>query len=180
MHKIRIATAGAVVVAVVLAAGTATYAAGQHSTHPGPAGPLIKHPQVKQQVTAGQQKLKNAVVVSGFSGVTLTASGFTPIDAGETLICPGTSGTCTFSATMSVQAQGTGSSNAWAICLKVDGGFATCPYLGFLDSTFFDNETQTESITGVTHGPHTVQTQVFTGNGGTAYNYTFTYQAYKP
>jgi hypothetical protein len=180
MRKIRIATAGAVVIAVVLAASTATYAA-THSAHPGAAGPLLKQHQVTHQITSGQEKLKNTVIASGFSGVALTPGGFTPLDAGETITCAGSS-TCTIEADMSIQAQGTGSSNAWAICLYVVdlSTYATCPYYGFLDSAFFENGTQIESISGLPAGSHTVQTQVFSSNGGTAYNYSLTYHAYKP
>ena len=33
---------------------------------------------------------------------------------------------------------------------------------------------------GIPHGTHTVQTQVFSANGGTAYNYHIVYNVYKP
>ncbi len=180
MRKTRIATAGAVVIAVVLAASTATYAA-SHSSHPGPTGPLLKEHQVTHQITSGQEKLKNTVVATGFSGVALTPGGFTPIDAGENITCVGP-GTCTLEADMAVQAQGTGSSNAWAICFYVVdlGTYATCPYVGYLDSAFFENATQIESLSGIPAGVHKVQTQVYSANGGTAYNYTSTYHAYRP
>ncbi len=181
MRKIGRAAAVAGIVGVVLVAGTATYAATSHSAHPGPAGPLLKNNQVTHQISLAQEKLKNSVVVNGFSGGPLNAGQFTNIDAGEKLVCPvAGSSTCSIEADMSVQAQGTGTGNAWAICLVVDGNYATCPYYGFLDSAFFENGTQVESLTGLAVGRHTVQTQVFSANGGTVYNYSLTYHAYKP
>ena len=169
---------GVAVVGLAVAGQAATSAAGTPSTHSRPSGPLL-HQSATQQVTAGNRTLKKTVLVHGFSGAALTAGGFTPIDAGERVMCPGTT-SCTIEAIMSVQAQGTGASNNWAICLNIDTNTATCPYIGFLDSTFFENATITESLSGRAHGAHTVQTQVFTATGGTAYNYAITYHIYTP
>jgi hypothetical protein len=180
MGKIKIAVIGAVVVALVLVAGVVTFAANGHRGASGPAGAALQR-QAGHQSVAAQTKVKKSVAVTGFSGATLTAGGFTPIDAAATLTCPGTTGSCTYEADASVQAQGTGSSNAWAICLVIDGNnFATCPYYGFLDSSFFQEGTVVSVYPGIPHGTHTVQTQVFSANGGTAYNYNIVYNVYKP
>ena len=181
MSKVKIAI-GVAVVGLVLAAGVVTSAAAWHRGTSGPAGAALHQQATHQVTTLAASKLKSSVIASGFSGAALTAGGFTPMDAGETIVCPGTTGTCTFEADASVQAQGTGSSNAWAICLYIVdlGQYATCPYYGFLDSSFFETGTEVSSFSGVPHGTHTVQTQIFSANGGAAYNYSITYHAYKP
>jgi hypothetical protein len=181
MRKSRISAIAIAAVAVLFVAGAAAGSvSGHHSS--GPTGPLLKGHQAPQNVATVTMKLHDSVIASGDSGANLTPGGFTPIDAGEQIHCAST-GTCTLEADMSVQAQGTGSGNEWAICFYVVdlGYYASCPYYGNLDSSFFENGTQIESIGSgaIPPGTHTVQTQVFSLTGGTVYNYSLTYHAYR-
>lgn len=178
MRLLNAAAVGIGVASLVLVAGSAVSAPTAKPAHLGPAGPTGTLQHAPMVLSSGS-KLRSTTLVSNFSGATLTPGGFTPIDPGETITCPGHT-TCTVEADLNVQAQGSGSSDAWALCAALDGGFATCPYLGFLDSSFFQSGTFAETFVGVTPGSHTVQTSVFAGNGGTAYNYTFVYHVYTP
>jgi len=173
----------AIAAAAAVVAVLGTSAASSASTdldQAGPASPLQSKQQVPFQIQAAHHKLVDTVIAGGYSGAALSP-GFNAIDSGETINCPN-SGKCTLEANMTVQALGSGSSNSWAICFYVVdlGSYATCPYIGYLSSTYYQTESINAAQVSLPPGPHVVQTQVYTANGGTAYNYSMTYHAYKP
>jgi hypothetical protein len=108
---------------------------------------------------------------------------FTPIDTQLTVSCPGTSGTCTIQADMWVEnGDATTAGNSNAICLYVDGKPAvTCDDSGeTLSDRSFTQNSSSQSVSGLTHGNHTVQTYFFSVNGAYLGYYASNYRVYKP
>jgi hypothetical protein len=100
-----------------------------------------------------------------------------------TVSCPGTSETCTIQADMWVEnGDATTAGNSNAICLYVDGKPAvTCGDSGetFSDRSFTQNSSS-QSVSGLTHGNHTIQTYFFSVNGAYLGYYASNYRVYKP
>lgn len=177
MRTLKLFVIGVAAIGLLTAGQVATSATNSHPTYVGPTGPLVGH-QVNSQVIQSNETLKKTVIVQGSGNITLAADAFTPIDPGETIVCPGTK-SCTIEATISVQAIGI-FNNPWAICLRVGGATAPCPYYGILLSNFPMVGTVTQSYPGFLPGSHTVQTIVYTNDGGTAFFYNMTYHSYNP
>lgn len=108
------------------------------------------------------------------------AGGLNPIDSSITVSCPGTTGTCLIQADQWVQF-GFASGDAVAICFFVDGASVNgCYNEGGASAGAFTMYSVSQGIT-VTHGNHTVQTQVYDFNGGSEYlYYNFNYSVFKP
>lgn len=109
-------------------------------------------------------------------------AGTQPIDALTSVVCPGTTGTCTIEVDQNIQFYSTSSSDLVSFCLVVDGSSPECPAL--VDPTpapgTFITVTFQQTISGISHGSHTVQSAISTGNGIDVGYYTFTYRVYKP
>lgn len=110
------------------------------------------------------------------------AAGFVDIDSPITFKCP--TGGCTVSAEQNVQVSGSISDNRWAICTTVDGTYMSqpeCPYLGYVPSDgSFAAGSFVQNMSGVTPGNHTLQTQLYTDDGGTLSIYNIVYRLYTP
>lgn len=172
--KLLVWVAPMVVASVVLLLGLGTAQAGRSVS----ASPVKGQARtfVAPNVGVGGMKITGSLVAAGFSGAAATAGGFTAVDSAHTLKCKPIGG-CTFEANMDVQF--VEPEGAFAICFKVDGTYATCPYLGIDTGTnFFRDESTTQHLSGLTQGNHTVQTFLFTSAGTTIYNYDITYRAY--
>jgi hypothetical protein len=106
-----------------------------------------------------------------------------PIDALTTVLCPGTTGTCTIVVDQNIQLYATSTTvDLLSLCFEVDGSAATCPTLVYptpAPNTYFP-VTFSQEITGVSPGDHTVQSAIWTNNGIDVGYYTFTYHVYKP
>ena len=121
-------------------------------------------------------KLKNTAVVNGSGGS--LAAGFNNIDSGSTLNC-GTS-SCTISGEDMVQLEAGTNGSLWAICVLVDGNYASpgCPYQGSATSANYQvGNSQQSAVVG--SGNHTVQTQVYVANASTLGEWQFTYRIYR-
>ncbi len=107
----------------------------------------------------------------------------TPVDAQLTVACPGTSGTCTIQADMWVQTGGSDSiGNETALCLYVDGKIAAdCPITGETPTdSSYTAISFSQSLAGLPHGNHTVQTYFFSTYGTFVWKFTSNYRVYKP
>lgn len=106
--------------------------------------------------------------------------GFNAIDSPITVSCPGTSGTCLIQADQWVQAE-FASGDAIAICFFVDGvSVNDCYANGGASGVAFTMYSVSQGKV-VAHGNHTLQTQVYDFDGGSAYNYyNFNYSVFKP
>jgi hypothetical protein len=106
-----------------------------------------------------------------------------PIDALTTISCPGTTGTCTIEFDQSIQLYTTSNSiDSVSFCAELDGSGPDCPTLAYplpAPGTY-TTVTFPQRISGVSHGTHTVQSAIVTGNGIDVGYYTFTYRVYKP
>lgn len=125
--------------------------------------------------------LKGTYVSTGYFGANVGA-GFTPIDAVNTVACPGTSGNCLLQADQWIQAGGSGTpDNSVAICFYVDNNPVDgCFFNGdTLTNGHYTQYTTSHGIT-VAHGNHTVQTILFTSAGAFVGTFTSKYQVYKP
>jgi len=105
---------------------------------------------------------------------------FNPIDSPITVSCPGTSGTCLIQADQWIQVDFV-PGDAIAICLYVDGvSVNDCYSDGGASSNPFTMCSVSQGKV-VSHGSHTVQTQVYDFNGGSDYvYYNFNYSVFKP
>jgi hypothetical protein len=111
---------------------------------------------------------------------TLVSGGYAPVDAVTTVTCPGTSGTCTIQADQDVQVSSVDAE--LAICLYVDGVMINgCYFTIGTDSSgrYVQNHT-TQSVSGVAHGTHTVQTFQYSNNSGSFGFYSASYRVFKP
>jgi hypothetical protein len=177
VRALRLAAITAGVAALVLVASVATSAPGK-TVHLGAAGPGGTSRKAAPAAT-GPEKLKKTYLSWGPGGVALTGGDYTPIES-TTVVCPGHS-TCTIEADIKVQAQGVGSSDAWAICALFEGARPDlCPFQGFLSSGFYQVATWTSMIQQVPPGTYTMQTAVWTSDGGTAYNWASSYKVLIP
>jgi hypothetical protein len=129
--------------------------------------------------------LKGTYINSGsLHGTAIPAATFTAIDNPLTVSCPGTTGTCSINAAMLVQNGGsTASSNVNRLCLYVDGvAGPNCAYYAdeTTTDTYFINTVQSDIVSGVAHGNHTVQMYFWTAAGAAVSHYQATYTVYKP
>jgi hypothetical protein len=116
--------------------------------------------------------------------VSVPAEKYTPIDAPLTIVCGGTTGTCTVEADLWI-ATGAGDKpdNEFEICLYVDGKANQ-----FCDSSVGETDTSgafivastSQSVTGLAIGNHSVQTYFYSGQGAYVGYYNFNYRVYKP
>jgi hypothetical protein len=142
--------------------------------------------QVSQEPSAlaTNHALEKTYINHGFSGIAISPSTYTPIDTQLTVLCPGTSGTCTIQGEMVLQNQGNVTSfNPIIICLYVDGKPSEdCgPDAGeTLKDEAWSNTSTTQTVSGLTHGNHTVQTYFWTQFGGQVGYYSSNYRVYKP
>ena len=116
-------------------------------------------------------------------GASLLAFTNTPVDAAQTIICPGTSGSCTIQADHWIELQGSTAGNeAWG-CLLVDGN--EDPNCGFLDNKIppdggWVQATSSHFVSRIPVGIHTVQTIVNSTGGVNAAYYNINYRVFKP
>jgi hypothetical protein len=107
-----------------------------------------------------------------------------PIDSPLTVVCPGTTGTCSIQADMWVMTGGTTfAGNTYFLCLYVDGvpapNCANSVGSTPSDGTYAQGSTS-EIVLGVKHGNHTVQTKIESGDGAFIGYYNFNYRVLKP
>jgi len=119
-----------------------------------------------------------------FGPGTVSGSTSTPIDAQLTVLCPGTSGTCTIQADMWVENGGqTSTLDGVGIRLYVDGKAAPDALYSVGETPSDGSYVQSSSsqaVTGLAHGNHTVQTYFYSDNGANVAYYNSTYRVYKP
>jgi len=124
------------------------------------------------------------------SGIDTNNGGFVspaeifPIDNPLTVVCPGTTGTCSIQADMWVMTGGTTfAGNTYFLCLYVDGvpapNCANSVGSTPSDGTYAQGSTS-EIVLGVKHGNHTVQTKIESGDGAFIGYYNFNYRVYRP
>jgi hypothetical protein len=116
------------------------------------------------------------------NNATSVGAGFVVIDSPLTFKCP--AGGCTVSAEQNVQVAGSVADNRWAICTTLDGTYMSqpnCPYLGYVTSDgSYEAGSFVQNASGVTAGTHTLQTQLYTDDGGTLSIYNIVYRLYTP
>jgi len=121
-------------------------------------------------------------VGNGF-GASIPSFTYTPIDAAQTVTCPGPVGSCTLLANQFLVTQGSSASNNYAICLYIDGALISqgCYYTADSpnDGTYVFGSTSNWEV-GVPVGTHTMQSVVFSNDGCTYDEYQFQYLVYKP
>jgi len=109
--------------------------------------------------------------------------GFVALDNPVNFTCP-KGGTCTVSAEQNVQVSGSTSANRFAICTEVDGNIIqepSCPYLGTVPSDgSYIAGSFVQNMSAVPSGNHTLQTFVYTDNGGDRAIFNITYRLYRP
>jgi len=123
------------------------------------------------------------------SGPSIPAGTWTAVDSPHTIQCPGTTGSCTITADISVQ-EGIGStaSNGGAVALEVDGSLVCnsdssngCHYAVEIPSDGrFVEANELNSLSGVALGAHTVQTFVWSDHGASGAFYNIRYAVYRP
>jgi len=127
----------------------------------------------------------NSGLFEGTGGEFVAANTFTAIDTSLTVVCPGTSGTCTIQADMwIVNGAVSSSDNQNSICLYVDGNPANNFCGAYADETPSDNSfvqsSTSQAVTGLAHGNHTVQTYFWSQRGAYVVYYNSNYRVYKP
>ena len=109
---------------------------------------------------------------------------FIPIDTRLTVACPGTTGTCSIQADMLVQNGGTtATGNVNRICLYVDGkpGPNCDEFAGETSADGrFTNATNSDIVSDLKPGNHTVQMYFWSSQGTTAAHYEVNYHVYEP
>jgi hypothetical protein len=116
--------------------------------------------------------------------LSIPAETYTPIDAPLTIVCGGTTGTCTVEADLWI-ATGAGENarNEFEICLYVDkkpSQFCNSSVGETDTSGRFIEASTSQSFTGLAVGNHTVQTYFYSGQGAYVGYYNFNYRVYKP
>jgi hypothetical protein len=159
---------------VVIVVALASFASAQSTNAMG-------RPSVKSDTPAAlvHHILKN---MSNTTGTSFTVgAGFTAVDSPNTVLCPGTAGSCLLQAQQWAEVGGNGSGGRVALCFFVDGND--------INGCFFNGEMLADANytmfsvaqgTTVTHGSHTVQTFVYSDAGGGGGFYNFNYSVYKP
>lgn len=183
MRNAMYGAVGFVALALALS-GAFSQAAAQESPNGGAAS---RAPSFHVNIPAApstKEVLQGTYINSGVAGISVPANTFTPIDNLLTVVCPGTTGTCSIQADMWVQngfAFSSGNSNR--VCLYVDGNPAPfCNYLA--DETLadggFENSTSSDIVRGLSLGNHTVQTIFYSGNGANVSHHHSNFKVFKP
>jgi hypothetical protein len=144
-----------------------------------PSASPVKGQRVSPNTVSGPKKLLQTKFSYGVGGA--VAAGYAAIDSPINFACPGTT-TCAYEAEQHVQVAGSTDGNLWAICTQIDGSFLSqpsCPFLGTVPNGTFGTGTFTQGASGIAHGPHTIQTFIYTEDGATVYNYQITYRVYR-
>lgn len=147
--------------------------------------PAPTFPVAIPDALATKHALEGTYINSGSLAETaITAGTYTPIDPQLTVSCPGKTGTCTIEADMLVQnGFNTSASDVNRVCLYVDGTPGpNCDYYVGESTTdlFFINAVNSDTVSGVALGNHTVQMYFWTANGADVSHYQATYHVYKP
>ena len=134
--------------------------------------------------TSGPHMLKATYVSSGSLNVKVLPAGDMPVDAVQTITCPGTTGTCLIQADAWVQVGESGTAgNEVALSLFVDGKEVNAT--GFygseipLDYNWIQTSTSI-SVAGIPVGVHHVQMHMYTDFGASANYYNINYKVFKP
>lgn len=168
---------------VVMAAGAFTCMAAENPKT-AKAGPAVgNEPQGLAPTVIFNRKLVSTSQSWDCCSTVAVGPGFVALDNPISFTCP-SGGTCTVSAEQNVQVSGSTSANRYAVCTEVDGNIIqepSCPYLGtvpsdgsFIAGSFVQNMSQVSS------GNHTLQTFVYTDNGGNRAIFNITYRLYRP
>jgi len=168
---------------VVMAAGVFTTMSAQNSKT-AEAGPAVSNaPQIAPTGLIFNRKLVSTSQSWDCCSIISIGAGFVALDNPVSFTCP-KGGTCTVSAEQNVQVSGSTSANRYAVCTEVDGVIIaepSCPYLGTVPSdgslvagSFVQN------MSAVPAGNHTLQTFVYTDNGGNRAIFNITYRLYRP
>jgi hypothetical protein len=135
---------------------------------------------------ATKHVLQATYINSGNYGDVLVGGGpFVPIDTQLTVLCPGTSGTCSIEADMLVENGGESSPlNTNSVCLIVDGSPGnSCSFAegGEVPSDqTYTGTTNFDIVSGLAHGNHTVQMFFRSASGAFVARYHVNYHVYKP
>jgi hypothetical protein len=137
---------------------------------------------------AVSEALYRTYVFHGNGPAPIPAATWTAVDAVHTIQCPGTTGSCTITADISVQEVGSTASNGGAVALEVDGILVCtsdasngCHYAVEIPSDGrFVEANELNSLSSVALGFHTVQTFVWSDNGASGGFYNIRYAVYKP
>lgn len=109
--------------------------------------------------------------------------GYQPIDRLTAINCVDAHG-CTIGFEQHIQLGGNKTEgNEWGICTFVDGNYVYtpgCPFQGNLPTDGTYTVGTFAQQTSVSFGPHTVQTFVYTTNGGQKDTYNIIYRVYHP
>lgn len=136
-------------------------------------------------IASTKHVLQGTYVNSGnYGDVAFPANTFSAIDPALTVTCPGTTSTCSIQADMWVQnGRESISGNEDRVCLYVDGSPGPfCNYFaGETPSDFtYTNATSSDTVSGLAHGTHTVQTVFWSAGGAFVAHYQANYHVYKP
>ncbi|MFO1339467.1 MAG: hypothetical protein U1F53_14800 [Burkholderiaceae bacterium] len=158
----KIALTGAALASLV-----ATVMAAPATPSGAPAGVRVSK-QVAPPQGIGPKKLKATYLAAGNgNGASLPQYAFTTVDS-TTVSC--STANCTIG--IETMAQMTPLGADWAICLVVDGAYASCQYQGIQGSTTGWAVGNARGMaTGLAVGSHTVDTQVYTEASGAMYAY---------
>jgi hypothetical protein len=145
--------------------------------------PVPTNPGEQAETVLGSRHLHRTYISYDNFPVEVDA-GFQAIDSPLTVVCPGTSGTCTIVAEQNLQLSGTTTGNRWSTCLAVDGVYSSepyCPYMGYVPSDgSFTTGSFSQAFSGLPVGRHTVQSFLYTFSGGSRSIYSIHYRVYKP
>jgi hypothetical protein len=135
---------------------------------------------------ATKHVLQATYVNSGnYGDVFVNGGAFVPVDTQLTVLCPGTSGTCSVQADMLVENGGESFPlNETSVCLVVDGvGGNSCSFAegGEVPSDLsYTGTTNFDIVSGLAHGNHTVQMYFHSFRGAFVARYHVNYHVYKP
>jgi hypothetical protein len=135
---------------------------------------------------ATKHVLQATYVNSGnYGDVFVNGGPFVPVDTQLTVLCPGTSGTCSVQADMLVENGGESFPlNENSVCLIVDGNAGnSCSFAegGEVPSDqSYTGTTNFDIVSGLAHGNHTVQMYFHSFRGAFVSRYHVNYHVYKP
>jgi hypothetical protein len=128
--------------------------------------------------------LKGTYNSSSIGTLVAYGAGFNRVDGVNSVVCPGTSGTCFILADQWIQLSGGANTpTRVALCFLIDGSDVDgCSFLGdTLENGNYSIFSVSQGQT-VPFGTHTVQTVVYVPDnfGANSTNYNFNYRVYKP
>jgi hypothetical protein len=169
--------------AVILGAGA--FGGIQYAT--AGAGPAAGPPAGPHETSNGaltNRKLKSTSFAFQEDGLTVPPGTYTAAHPVVTMNCPSRPGHCTIAAAMYTEFQPNVQGDEWATCLLVDGSLSTEPGCPWVDTNADAGEFQTrvfaQNRSNLAPGPHTVQTLIYSVNGGTAALRNYDYRLYTP